>query len=58
MIGREFDLELLSADRSRSTKAELLDHLEAAVAASLLSESSERVGRFRFAHALDQPDAV
>ncbi len=30
----------------------LLDHLEAAVAASLLAESSERVGQFRFAHAL------
>ena len=30
----------------------LLDHLEAAVAASLLAESDERVGQFRFAHAL------
>lgn len=30
----------------------LLDRLEAAAAASVLSESSERVGRFRFVHAL------
>ena len=37
---------------STSRKAALLDHLEAAVAASLLGESSERVGQFRFAHAL------
>ena len=51
VVGREFDLELLSAvvemDETR-----LLDHLEAAVAASVLAESSEQVGRFRFAHAL------
>ena len=51
VIGRVFDLELLESildiDESR-----LLDHLEAAVAASLLGESSERVGQFRFAHAL------
>ena len=38
---------MLEIDESR-----LLDQLEAAVAASLLGESSERVGRFRFAHAL------
>jgi tRNA A-37 threonylcarbamoyl transferase component Bud32 len=51
VIGREFDVELLSAvvevDEGR-----LLDHLEAAVAASVLSESAEQVGRFRFVHAL------
>ena len=51
VIGRVFDLELLESmleiDESR-----LLDQLEAAVAASLLAESSERVGQFRFAHAL------
>ena len=51
VIGRVFDLEVLESmldtDESR-----LLDHLEAAVAASLLDESSERVGQFRFAHAL------
>ena len=33
-------------------EARLLDHLEAAVAASVLAESSDQVGRFRFAHAL------
>jgi hypothetical protein len=51
VIGREFDLELLAAvvaiDEPR-----LLDLLEGGVAASLLSESVGRVGRFRFAHAL------
>ena len=39
-------------DRSSVEESRLLDHLEAAVAASLLAESTERVGRFRFAHAL------
>jgi class 3 adenylate cyclase len=51
VIGREFDLELLSAVVEMD-EGQLLDHLEAAVAASLLAESSEKVGRFRFAHAL------
>ncbi len=51
VVGRVFDLELLSAalDSDENT---LLDHLEAAVAASLLAESSDRVGQFRFAHTL------
>src|SRR4029077_20946520 len=51
VIGRSFDLELLThvvdSDESR-----LLDQLEGAVAASLLEESTEHVGRFRFVHAL------
>ena len=51
VIGREFDLELLSAILE-TDEARLLDPLEGAVAASLLAESSERVGRFRFVHAL------
>ena len=51
VIGREFDLDLLSVV-TETDETELLDQLEAAVAASLLSESSDRVGRFRFAHAL------
>jgi class 3 adenylate cyclase len=51
VIGRAFDLELLMAILDEEESA-LLDHLEAAVAASLLAESTERVGRFRFAHAL------
>jgi len=51
VIGRVFDLELLES-MLEIGESRLLDHLEAAVAASLLYESSERVGRFRFAHAL------
>jgi class 3 adenylate cyclase len=51
VIGREFDLELLSAVVEME-EAGLLDQLEAAVAASVLAESAERVGRFRFVHAL------
>ena len=51
VIGREFDLELLSAV-VEIDEARLLDDLEAAVAASVLAESSDQVGRFRFAHAL------
>jgi class 3 adenylate cyclase len=51
VVGREFDLELLSVVVEMD-EARLLDDLEAAVAASVLAESSEQVGRFRFAHAL------
>ena len=51
VIGRVFDLELLESMLDIE-ESRLLDHLEAAVAASLLGESSERVGQFRFAHAL------
>jgi hypothetical protein len=51
VIGRVFDLELLESMLDIE-ESQLLDHLEAAVAASLLAESSERVGQFRFAHAL------
>ena len=51
MIGRVFDLELLESMLEIDESA-LLDHLEAAVGASLLAESSERLGQFRFAHAL------
>ena len=51
VIGRVFDLELLSAALD-TDEGGLLDQLEAAVAASVLGESSERLGRFRFAHAL------
>jgi hypothetical protein len=51
VIGRSFELELLEklVDVGEN---ELLDRLEAAVAASLLDESPEQVGRFRFVHAL------
>ncbi|MCW3068911.1 MAG: serine/threonine protein kinase [Solirubrobacterales bacterium] len=51
VIGREFDLDLLSSVVG-TDETRLLDHLEAAVTASLLAESSDRLGRFRFAHAL------
>ena len=51
VIGLVFDIELLAAS-SELQEDRLLDHLEAAVAASLLAESSDRVGRFRFAHGL------
>ncbi len=50
VIGRTFELDLLV--RLVETESELLDRLEAAVAASLLDESTERVGRFRFVHSL------
>jgi class 3 adenylate cyclase len=51
VIGRVFDIELLAAS-SELQEDRLLDRLEAAVAASLLGESSDRVGQFRFAHGL------
>jgi len=51
VIGRVFDLALLESMFDINEGA-LLDHLETAVDASLLAETSERVGQFRFAHAL------
>ncbi len=51
VIGRQFELALL-AELVDISESRLLDHLEAAVSASLLSESNNRVGEFRFAHAL------
>jgi class 3 adenylate cyclase len=51
VIGRMFELELLESILDTDEGA-LLDHLEAAVAASVLAESGEQVGQFRFAHAL------
>jgi tetratricopeptide (TPR) repeat protein len=51
VIGRDFDLDLLLAAVDLS-EATLLDLLDEAVSASLLRESSERAGRFTFAHAL------
>jgi class 3 adenylate cyclase len=51
VIGRAFELELLGRLMD-TTESELLDRLEAAVAASLLDESTERVGSFRFVHSL------
>ena len=51
VIGRSFDLELL-ARIVEIGESELLEELERAVAASLLAESTDRAGRFSFAHAL------
>jgi class 3 adenylate cyclase len=51
VIGRVFDVEVLESMLAID-ESQLLDQLEAAVAASLLAESDERVGQFRFAHAL------
>jgi class 3 adenylate cyclase len=51
VIGREFDLRLLSVALAVE-ETELLDRVEGAMAASVLAESSEQVGRFRFVHAL------
>jgi DNA-binding SARP family transcriptional activator len=51
VIGRSFELELLTRLVSL-TEEQLLDLLEAAVEASLLDESREQVGQFRFVHAL------
>ena len=51
VIGHEFDLDLLLAVLDLP-EPQLLDLLDQAVAASLLHESSERLGRFSFTHAL------
>jgi class 3 adenylate cyclase/tetratricopeptide (TPR) repeat protein len=51
VVGRSFDVELL-AQLVDIGESPLLDQLEAAVTASVLMESTERVGRFSFAHAL------
>ncbi len=51
VIGRSFTVEVLT-ELVDLNETRLLDLLEAAVAASLLSESAEQVGQFRFAHAL------
>jgi hypothetical protein len=51
VIGRDFDLDLLLAVVDLP-ETRVVDLLVDAVAASLLRESSERVGRFTFTHAL------
>jgi class 3 adenylate cyclase len=51
VVGRDFDLDLLSAVVELD-EAQLLDLLDAAVAAALLREDPERAGRFTFTHAL------
>jgi class 3 adenylate cyclase/tetratricopeptide (TPR) repeat protein len=51
VIGRTFDLAVLSAIAERS-EDDVLDVLEQAVAAALITEVGELPGRFRFEHAL------
>ena len=51
VIGRTFDVELLDL-LAEGSEDDLLDALEEALKASILVESADRVGRFRFAHAL------
>ncbi len=52
VIGREFDVDLLTV-LTGIGEDQLLDHLDAAVTAALLTES-ETAGRYRFTHALTQ----
>lgn len=51
VVGNEFDVALVT-DLVDVPEMTVLDLLEVAVAASILTESPERVGRFAFAHAL------
>ena len=51
VIGRDFDVELLEAVVELG-EDELLDRLDEAVQASVLTESADTPGRFSFAHAL------
>jgi len=51
VIGRDFEIDLLLRVLE-FTEPRLLDLLEEAGAAALLTENSERVGRFTFTHAL------
>ena len=52
VLGNEFDLMTLEVVASDRGQDEVIDALEAAVAASLIVEDSEQVDRFAFAHAL------
>ncbi|GMU77634.1 MAG: hypothetical protein AMXMBFR46_04330 [Acidimicrobiia bacterium] len=54
VIGREFDLGVLAAVADDDDEDTLLDHLEAAANAALVTEVGELPGRFRFEHALIQ----
>jgi class 3 adenylate cyclase len=51
VVGRSFEVELL-AQLVDMGEGRLLDELDAAVGASLLAESTEQIGLFRFTHAL------
>ncbi len=51
VIGHAFDVGLLT-DLVDMSESHILDRLEAAVAASLVVERSDRIGRFEFSHTL------
>jgi class 3 adenylate cyclase/tetratricopeptide (TPR) repeat protein len=53
VIGRDFDIEVLS-ELLGSNEDRLLDLLEGAIGAGLVSESDDEAGRYRFVHALIQ----
>ena len=53
ILGQEFDVDVL-ASMVRSTEDAVLEVLEAACGAALVTEDDARPGRFRFAHALVQ----
>jgi tetratricopeptide (TPR) repeat protein len=53
VIGRDFDFDLL-ARATAMPEGELLEVLDQAVAASLIRELSDGIGRYNFAHALIQ----
>ena len=53
VLGREFDLRTV-AEVARADEAAVLDALEEAVAASVVSEIPGRTGRFSFSHGLFQ----
>ena len=57
VIGREFDFDVLE-EVGPLHGDELVAALEEAVAAGVLREDPERVGRYAFAHALDARDAL
>ncbi len=54
VIGRDFDLELLSEAAGTPEEEELLDILDAAAGAALVRELKEAKGRYVFVHALIQ----
>ena len=53
VIGRDFDLDVL-ARASETSEDELLDILDAAIAAALVRELTDTPGHYNFAHALIQ----
>jgi class 3 adenylate cyclase/tetratricopeptide (TPR) repeat protein len=53
VIGRDFDLDLL-AQTTKNSEDELLDILDAAIAASLVRELADAPGHYNFAHSLIQ----